>query len=85
MPGTLENKLSISQVTEKYGIGQTTLYRWIHRYERYLRIYIHLRNEYKQTLLRALVNNPKEVIKAIYQELLSNVMQYNRKLNDMTT
>lgn len=75
-------QLKVEEITEKYELSIATLYRWIHRYRIYLRMYLSIRSSLELKLIIALKDNFIEIVNDFYNSFLCSPFQYNRKLFD---
>lgn len=72
--------MTVNQIVDKYQIAVSTLYRWIKRYNHYLTYYQHLRNKYRDELLKSLINHYSEILDDIFDICTHALFQLNRKL-----
>lgn len=74
------SSLTVNDVSNKYGISISTIYRWIKKYMCYLRYYMQLRNSYRMSFFISMIYLYEDVMNDIYDLSSHALFQYDRKL-----
>lgn len=72
--------LTVEQISEKYCISISTIYRWTSRYFYYLSYYNHIRNKYYMSFFISLLYLYEDVLIDIFDICILAFFQYDRKL-----
>lgn len=76
----LYSQLTVEEVSEKYSVSISTIYRWISRYSHYLAYYHHIRNKYYMSFFVSLLYLYEDVLVDIFDICSYAFFQYSRKL-----
>lgn len=77
----LYSSLTVKEITEKYTISKSTLYRWMNKYHFILSCYLRLRNKYCTILYLCLLYCFEEVVNDLFDMTSFSLFQCNRKLS----
>ena len=72
--------LTVKNICDMFQISASTLYRWIKRYNAYLRIFTFLKNRYHSHFFIHLLYDFSHVINDLFDLNLHTLFQYDRKL-----
>lgn len=72
--------LTVKNICDMFQISTSTLYRWIKRYNAYLRIFTFLKNRYHSHFFIHLLYDFSHVIDDLFDLNLHTLFQYDRKL-----
>ncbi|MGN8860257.1 helix-turn-helix domain-containing protein, partial [Catenibacterium mitsuokai] len=73
---------TVEEITERFCISTSTLYRWISKYNVYLRIFNTLKNRYHMHFFVHLIYDFSNVIHDIFDFNLHTLFQYDRTLSN---
>lgn len=73
---------TVEEITERFCISTSTLYRWISKYNAYLRIFNTLKNRYHMHFFVHLIYDFSNVIHDIFDFNLHTLFQYDRTLSN---
>ena len=76
---------TVEEITERFCISTSTLYRWISKYNAYLRIFNTLKNRYHMHFFVHLIYDFSNVIHDIFDFNLHTLFQYDRILSNHDT
>jgi len=72
--------LTVEEISEKYGISISTIYRWLARYSHYLSYYNHIRDKYYMSFFISLLYLYEDVLTDIFDICIHSFFQYDCKL-----
>lgn len=71
--------LTVEMMTDKFGISISTLYRWINKYNSYLRIFMTLKDKYHMNFFIHMLYNYTDIIDEMFDINLHTLFQSDRK------
>lgn len=77
----LHHHMSISDIQDKYGISASTLYRWIHKYQKYYRMFLMIRNQAMMDFFLALLMAPAQFLKKMFSLCGTTLFQSKRRIS----
>ena len=73
------SSLTVKEITQKYQISPSTLYRWIKRFSAYKNAYISIRNHFSNNIFILMLYFHEDIIDKIYDKYSRTLFQYDKK------
>lgn len=73
------SSLTVKEITQKYQISPSTLYRWIKRFSAYKNAYINIRNHLSNNIFILMLYFHEDIIDKIYDKYSRTLFQYDKK------
>lgn len=73
------SSLTVKEITDKYQISPSTLYRWIKRFSAYKNAYINIRNHFSNNIFILMLYFHEDIIDKIYDKYSRTLFQCDKK------